>query len=499
MTLYAITYANGSFLAGGSSGAIVTSVDGVNWSPRSGTSRTIHSLSYGNGTYVAATGFSSDVGRMFSSVDAVTWTIRFQGRFPGDTTENVTFGNGIFLTTGDFAGTMVSSDGMNWTTNSPDRRYRVGYGNGIFVGVGGVGIIATTTDGGAWNRHVTPAPLFNDVAYGNGLWVAVSENRFCARSADGIYWTTNYQGTNWPLKDIMYANGRFVAVGQQVLVSSADGANWTVSSAEDHFYSVAYGNGAFITVGNNGSILTSPDGVSWESRREPSANIDNVYLYGVAYGNSRFVAVGSYGISLISTDTVAWVNRNMGTTEWLRGVSFGNGLFVAVDRAGTSYVSPDGLIWTNRPAGPSGSPSGNGESTLGGGIIYGNGSYVATTGTARMLSSTNGLDWISHDIVAGPPLNGVAFDGNTFVAAGGNGILQSDPLLSLGIQRALSVELIVKAPVGRTVRIEALDALGVENRWFQIGEFIIPASPYSWIDPNSTERLERFYRAVMMP
>ena len=50
----AITYANGIFVAVGYNGAILTSPDGVTWTPRiSGTTDSLYGVTYGNGTFVA--------------------------------------------------------------------------------------------------------------------------------------------------------------------------------------------------------------------------------------------------------------------------------------------------------------------------------------------------------------------------------------------------------------------------------------------------------------
>ena len=51
---------------------------------------------------------------------------------------------------------------------------------------------------------------------------------------------------------------------------------------------MTYGNGRFVAVGEDGTILTSPDGVSWTRRTSGTSN----RLEGVAYGNGLFVAVG---------------------------------------------------------------------------------------------------------------------------------------------------------------------------------------------------------------
>jgi hypothetical protein len=58
---------------------------------------------------------------------------------------------------------------------------------------------------------------------------------------------------------------------------------------------VTYGNGPSWRWGN-GTILTSPDGVSWTARTSGTSNS----LYGVTYGNGTFVAVGEYGTILTS-------------------------------------------------------------------------------------------------------------------------------------------------------------------------------------------------------
>jgi hypothetical protein len=59
---------------------------------------------------------------------------------------------------------------------------------------------------------------------------------------------------------------------------------------------VTYGNGLFVAVGEWGTILTSPDGVTWTARTSGTSNL----LYDVTYGNGTFVAVGEWGTILTS-------------------------------------------------------------------------------------------------------------------------------------------------------------------------------------------------------
>jgi hypothetical protein len=74
--------------------------------------------------------------------------------------------------------------------------------------------------------------------------------------------------------------------------------SWTArtSGTTNWLYGVTYGNGLFVAVGDDGAILTSPDGVTWTRRTSSTINP----LYGATYGNGTFVAVGLYGTILTS-------------------------------------------------------------------------------------------------------------------------------------------------------------------------------------------------------
>jgi hypothetical protein len=89
-----------------------------------------------------------------------------------------------------------------------------------------------------------------------------------------------------------------VAVGEDgAILTSPDGVSWTqqTSGTSNSLGGVTYGDGLFVAVGERGTILTSPDGVNWTAQASPTSND----LYGVAYGNGTFVAVG-VGVILTS-------------------------------------------------------------------------------------------------------------------------------------------------------------------------------------------------------
>jgi hypothetical protein len=95
-------------------------------------------------------------------------------------------------------------------------------------------------------------------------------------------------------------------------------------------------------VGGYGTILTSPDGITWTMR---SSGTD-YFLGGVTYGADTFVAVGDnggWGTILTSPDGIIWTMRSSETTELLSGVTYGAGTFVAVGAYGTILQSdPEG-------------------------------------------------------------------------------------------------------------------------------------------------------------
>ena len=123
-------------------------------------------------------------------------------------------------------------------------------------------------------------------------------------------------------------------------------------------------------------------------------------LRGVAFGNGRFVAVGGDGTIVHSSDGDSWQQAtNNATSNWLLGVAFGNGRFVAVGFDGTIVHSSDGDSWqqppTRRPRNRSvASPSATGASSRSGrhdrpqqrrrllmrGVAFGNGRFVAVGG-----------------------------------------------------------------------------------------------------------------------
>src|SRR2546425_826275 len=66
--------------------------------------------------------------------------------------------------------------------------------------------------------------------------------------------------------------------------------------------SIAYGNGQFIAVGNNGTIVASTNGLDWALRPSGVSR----HLKSIAFANGRFVIGGNSGLILWSDDGEVW-------------------------------------------------------------------------------------------------------------------------------------------------------------------------------------------------
>jgi hypothetical protein len=137
----------------------------------------------------------------------------------------------------------------------------------------------------------------------------------------------------------------FVIIGDSgiiIISTSVDGNTWgeRTSTVSDNLFSIAYGNGLFVSVGGNGIIITGSNGSTWTLRSSELATK-------ITYGNNLFVAVGNVSKTIIrSIDGITWEVKSSGVANWL-GIAYGNNLFVAVGNNSTTVAtSRDGITWT---------------------------------------------------------------------------------------------------------------------------------------------------------
>ena len=238
--------------------------------------------SFGNNIYVA-TGQGGD---FYTSSDAITWTPVIPNGLTGSGFNSIAFGNGTFVVASisDSSTDKIatSSDGLNWTPRThPDniRTYDLIFANGLFVAIGSGDFsrVYTSPDGITWTKRTAPSGTWRSITYGDGLFVVVGESsgtRNVMVSSDAITWSGISVNTSFNWIDITFGNGIFIAVNRsfgQKIMTSSDGTNWVLRDInfETRFsYGITFSNGNFYAIGVKETdtfygVHKSADGITW--------------------------------------------------------------------------------------------------------------------------------------------------------------------------------------------------------------------------------------------
>jgi len=224
---------------------------------------------------------------------------------------------------------------------------------------------------------------------------------------------------------IAYGNGTYVAVSiDGSVMTSANGITWTTRNTGilgKSWNAITYGNGIFVATSwgaindDQTGIMTSPDGINWTLRTAAAKEA----WQGIAYGNSIFVAVapGQDGNHVMtSPDGINWTLRTPAAVlPWFR-IAYGNGIFVATSQVGDIMTSANGINWTSRT-----SPVDN----LWNGITYGNGIFVAVQAYSdynSVITSPDGITWTARTAAANLNWSSVTYGDGLFVAVSSNGV-----------------------------------------------------------------------------
>lgn len=407
----AITYGAGLFVALANSGAVAaTSPDGITWTARTlPASATWSAVAFGNGSFVAVARTSATSA---TSPDGITWTARTQPAGMQGEWNSMAFGAGVFVVVKDYASTTVSIqsawsvDGITWTTTpipngSSNNLRAVVWAVDKFVIFGASGstaLIATSATGKAWtSASISTYFAQNEVpvasAAGNGFVAMFASTATASRacvSLNGTTWESgrSLNGTIPGFVEIMFFADRFfISTQQNMFFTSTDGINWTPRGIPGvSINSVAYGNGQYVALGNNGSntsVSISADGLNWTAGLVIPGN--DVYT-SIAYGAGKFVAVHSSGKIAYTSDLVTWTVVSLGSSLSLNGIAFGAGRFIVSANNANYWTSTDGIAWTSA------------RSPIGGltSIGFMGGRFVAMAGSttlAAVATSSDGIAW----------------------------------------------------------------------------------------------------------
>ena len=450
-TLGGIAYGAGKYVLAGHvdymAGRIFTSDDGVSWHETAAVPHhNFSDVAFGNGTFVAVGG----AGKMLTSADGETWVTNPVTYPEGNRTSllSITFAAGKFVAVGMRSDTgqvyrgsiMTSEDGVHWQVTYANAAYTlwdVAYGNGLFVAVGGMNtgpcFIATSGDGVTWTQ-ATGASAYADlfsIEYDGTQFIAAGKthsgsNAITTVSGNGANWTDKPIGILPGLQAVASDGAKLVAMsGYGNIYLSADaGTSWgyCTGGSTQTLQDVAYnGSNLYVAVGLKGTIQTSPDGRDWTIQTSGTANDLNK----VDYLDGQFIAVGKAGTILTSPDGVIWTAQTTGVTQELKGLTYGEGRYVVVggssDSSPVMLYSTDGVTWTSEDM--TGIISRSFVS-----VAYGDGAFLAVMqyGQAYRYTWNAEADKFDHTRVADLAGSGcypkdIIWGGETFAAVGGYG------------------------------------------------------------------------------
>ena len=366
---------------------------------------------------------------LLGSIDNENWGV---GRLTNSNVNltDITYAGGIYLMTSANPATPIyrSEDGIVWTTT--------GY---------------YTPDETSTALSIASVSL-NAVAYCTmgQAWVAVGQN--IIRSTDSYLWDKitefnpayEYQlnavsaiaGTNCmglvavgKGKEPDYSTGVTQLVDINLFFYSPDSINWTQAPAitDKGFYGVASDGTTVISVGENGVIYYTQDGINWIGLNEVNCVFVNSSTNVLSVTNAVGFTGGALGTPVRFNKSFSTITA--GTTYYIKSVVSNTQVTLSNTLDGTTKTLTNDSI----PAGTrmfvydAADPN---PATLRS-IIYAGGIWVAVGDEGTIKTSTDGITWTTRTSGVTETLNNITYNGDTStftVVGNNNAILVSDDL-----------------------------------------------------------------------
>ena len=192
-----------------------------------------------------------------------------------------------------------------------------------------------------------------DYDFNSSSWIGV-----IFTSSNGQTWVKQYTGGE-QLRGLSFGNGSFVAVGGEgTILKSNDGETWLIadSGTTSDLESISFGDNMFVATGlkertsfsnTDGVVLVSADGIDWVDN---SSGANSSVFFDVAYLNDRFIASGFYSNIRSSSDQ----GGHFSTVKQISAfgpsaLAYGNNIYFAVGETSKNYISIDGNFWVDLP------------------------------------------------------------------------------------------------------------------------------------------------------
>jgi hypothetical protein len=196
-----------------------------------------------------------------------------------------------------------------------------------------------------------------------------------------------------------------------MILTSSDLQSWSkqLSGTINDLYSISFGNGKYVAVGDSGIVIYSTDGVNW---KKSNPVLTSWFLNSVFFYNNQFIAAGPY-LSLTSPDGVNWTNRSTSASRQVYQMIYAKGIYLKADDLGDLYSSYDGIQWDIQTIHNIFALTCSGNQIL------------AFASTGDLFVSTDGLSWSAAK--SGLPLfsYAVCYGNSLLVAVGSSGKILS--------------------------------------------------------------------------
>ncbi|MBN2037725.1 MAG: hypothetical protein JW768_13370 [Chitinispirillaceae bacterium] len=260
------------------------------------------------------------------------------------------------MAVGDSGIILTSDNGENWESCSSGTNKNlasIAWTGEKLVAVGDSGTIITSEDCVVWTKQQPPRLVdMVYVLYASSKILSLTDAPFgpsdtiLISSQDGLIWNTlPLTAKSGKCVSIAWNGSQYIAVGDGgTIVSSNDGQVWTwrLATTDTYLNSIAANDSQFVSVGVDtwskvGIVYISSDGINWNRNR--ALERVNILNY-VTWQGDLNITVGDSGTILTSPDAEPWTPQTSSTTRNLRCVTFTGTQYVAVGDSGTIITSP---------------------------------------------------------------------------------------------------------------------------------------------------------------
>jgi len=375
------------FVAVGLRGAIISSVNGVSWFSHSvtgGLTPTLAKITWQDNKFIAvgsdATGGVIVTGTPDNSAGGITWVLQgVPGTAPGFSVQAAAFNGAEHVLVGDKGKILRGSNLQTWQESSTGVVQNFNdaiWTGGEFIAVGNDGTIGTSVNGIDWvfqnlAGKVDLQGISTNADVGNGVHVVVGANGNVYRSTDAkTDWTLVREGRVVnsainQLNQVLWVVDKFVAVGQNgEIITSPDGNTWTTRSTEvnveftdlavrDNYIVVVGGQGVSVLSSQNPVVMTSSNGIDWQ-KQIPEFDNGVTGILSVTWSGNEFLAVSNSSFDILrSKDGINWKKygsnaSGVGFTRFSYAKWLGTKYIGFGTNRGTNVIatSPDGIKWS---------------------------------------------------------------------------------------------------------------------------------------------------------